>query len=87
MAKIENVYPYTDLLWFAESEEICSWNEAIGLLEKDGYLPFYEARSKEIWRSEEDPEDGLSSENETLRRIIDGFCDKNKVSFITIIDS
>ena len=82
--KLENVYPYTDLLWYAENNKLCTWNEAIDLLKNDGYIPFYESSAKEIYSSDGDDK---SSENETLQKIIDGFCKKENVDFITIIDS
>jgi hypothetical protein len=81
--KKENVYPYTDLLGYADENNLCSWNKAIDLLEEEGYIPFYECRTRKIW-----PTDGenKSSENETLRKIIDGFCEQEGINFITIID-
>lgn len=84
MSKKENVYPYTDLLAYAERHGICSWNEAIDLLKKDGHVPFYEAATRTIYPS--DGED-FSSENLQLREIIDGFCRKEGIDYVTIIDS
>lgn len=82
--KLENVYSYTDLLSYADSNKLCTWNEAINLLKEDGYIPFYESRAKEIYPTDGDDK---SSENEILQKIIDGFCEKENVHFITIIDS
>jgi len=55
---------------------LCTWNEAIELLRKDGYIPFYESSYKEIYPSDVDD---YSSQNIILREIIDGFCKKNKI--------
>jgi len=84
--KIDNVYPYTDLLSFASTNDICSWNEAIELLREDGYIPFYEASHKEIYASGSDDPNEASSSNPLLKQIIDGFCKQEEVDYITIID-
>lgn len=83
MGKIENVYAYTDLLAYAEDNNICSWNEAIDLMKKDGIIPFYESGKKTIYASDEGEP---SSNNPKLKKIIDGFCEEEGVDFITIID-
>lgn len=82
--RLQNVYPYTDLLWYAEENKLCTWNEAIELLRKDNYIPFYESSYREIYPSDGDD---YSSQNTILREIIDGFCKKNKIDYITILDS
>lgn len=83
MSKLENVYPYTDLLSYAELNKISSWNETIELFIEEGWLPFYESRSTEIYPSD-DAEDFKSPK---VMQIINGFCKKEKISYITIIDS
>ncbi len=83
MGKMENVYPYTDLLAYADHNGICSWNEAIDLFKEAGKIPFYEVSAKEIYPFEEGDMEG---ENPKYVAMINGFCKQENIAFVTIID-
>jgi hypothetical protein len=84
MGKMQNVYPYTDLLAYADHKGICSWNEAIDLFKEAGKIPFYESSAKEIYPFEEEDKEGM---NPKYVEMINGFCEQEKIDFVTIIDS
>lgn len=84
MAKLENIYPYTDLLEFANSSKLSDWNSTIELMKKEGIIPFYEAGTRTVYMTEKGDESGY---NPLMQKIINAFCKKENIKFITLIDS
>lgn len=85
--KRANLVKFTDILAFAESQGIASWNKAIDIL--DGIRPEYEVTSYDYDRDmfailEEDDEEYSFSQE--CRNLMLKFFDHNKVDEITVIN-